>query len=127
MIMTKLYEDKNSDLVAVVFEDECLSNYVPCPEMAALDSDSFLEEARLGFPDAVLYEYDGLIGLTLEEAAAREENESTLIAEIGEKIIIYPQRMSQENQEFFQIELGDEAWQELLEQVSGDEGIQLDI
>ena len=41
--------------------------------------------------------------LTLEEAAAREENESTLIAEIGEKIIIYPQRMSQENQEFFQI------------------------
>lgn len=127
MITTKLYENKNNDFVAIVFEDGQYSNYIPCPEIAALEADSFLEEARLGFPDALPYEYDILVGLTMEEAAAQEEQESTLIAQVGEKVIVYPQRMSQEHQEFFQIELGDEVWQKLLERVSGNEGVQLDI
>lgn len=127
MITTKLYEDKNNDLVAIVFEDGWYSNYIPCPEMAALEADSFLEEARLGFPEALPYEYDSLVGLTMEEAAAQEEQRSTLIAEIGEKIIVYPYRMSQDHQDFFQIELGEELWQELLERASRNEGVQLDL
>ena len=127
MITTKLYEDKNSNLVAIVFEDGWYSNYIPCPEMAALEADSFLEEARLGFPEALPYEYDSLVGLTMEEAAAQEEQRSTLIAEIGEKIIVYPHRMSQDHQDFFQIELGEELWQELLERASRNEGVQLDL
>jgi hypothetical protein len=127
MFTTKLYQNKDNNLVAIVFEDGQYSNYVPCPEIVALEADSFLEEARLGFPDAIPYEYDSMVGLTMEKAAALEEQESILIAQMGEKIIVYPQRMSQESQEFFQIELGEEVWQELLEQVSGNEGIQLDI
>lgn len=127
MITTKLYEDKNNDLVAIVFEDGWYSNYIPCPEMAALEADSFFEEARLGFPEALPYEYDSLVGLTMEEAAAQEEQRSTLIAEIGEKIIVYPHRMSQDHQDFFQIELGEELWQELLERASRNEGVQLDL
>ena len=35
--------------------------------------------------------------------------------------------MSQEQQEFFQMELGEEAWQALLNQASGDEGVQVEI
>ncbi len=127
MTTTKLYEDKNSNLVAVVLEDGQYSNYIPCPEIAALDGDSFLEEARLGFPDALPYEYDIVIGLTMEEAAAREERESILIAQVGEEITIYPQRMSPENQEFFQIELGDEVWQDMLERALGSEGVKLEL
>ena len=127
MTTTKLYEDKNSNLVAVVLEDGQYSNYIPCPEIAALDGDSFLEEARLGFPDALPYEYDIVIGLTMEEAAAREERESILIAQVGEEITIYPQRMSPENQEFFQIELGDEVWQDMLERALGSEGMKLEL
>ena len=66
-------------------------------------ADSFLEEARLGFPEALPYEYDSLVGLTMEEAATQEEQRSTLIAEIGEKIIVYPYRMSQDHQDFFRL------------------------
>ena len=127
MITTKLYEDKNNDLVAIVLEDGRYSNYISCPEMAALEADSFFEEARLGFPEAFPYESDIMIGLTMEEASAREEQESTLIAQVDEGVTIYPLRMSQEHQEFFQMELGNDIWQELLERVSGDEGVQLDF
>lgn len=127
MITTKLYENKNNDLVAVVLEDGQYSNYIPCPEIAAFDAESFLEEARLGFPDAPLYEFDSMIGLSMEEAAALIEREGTLIALADETITIYPQRMGQDQQEFFQIELGEEAWQALLNQASGDEGVQVDI
>lgn len=123
MITTKVYEDQNGDLVAVVLEDGQYVNYIPCPEIVAMDGDGFLQEARMGFPEALLYEFDGMIGLTLEEAAKREEEESTLIAEAGEQIKLYPQRMSPENQEFFQIELGDDVWRELLERVSGNAGV----
>lgn len=129
MITTKIYEDKNNNLVAVVLEDELCSNYIPCVEIVALDADNFFEEARLGFPEAPPYECDILIDLTMEKAAEKEEQESTLVAQIGDKITIYPQRMSPETQEFFQIELGEEAWLELQTsgQVNGNEGVQLDI
>lgn len=50
MTTAKIYEDAGNEMVAIVFEDgECV-NYIPCPEMAAFDADSFLEEARYGFP-----------------------------------------------------------------------------
>lgn len=127
MITTKLYEDKSNDMVAVVLEDGRYSNVVPCPEIAALEADSFLEEARLGFPEALPYEDDILVGLTMEEAAAREERESVLIAQVGDCIVIYPRRMSQEHQEFFQVELGDDVWQELLERASGSDGVKLEL
>lgn len=127
MITTKLYEDQEEDLVAIVFEDGQYSNYVPCPEIAAIEADSFLEEARLGFPDALPYEYDSFTGLSMEEAAAKIERTATLVAQVGEKIIIYPRQMSQEHQELFQIELGEDVWQELLERVSGNEGIEVDM
>ena len=126
MITTKIYE-KDNDMIAVVLEDGQYSNYIPCPEIAAFDAESFLEEARLGFPDAPLYEFDSMIGLSMEEAAALIEREGTLIALADETITIYPQRMGQDQQEFFQMELGEEAWQALLEQASGSEGIQVEI
>ena len=127
MITTRLYENENNDLVAVVFEDGQYLNYIPCPEIAAFEAESFLEEARLGFPDAILYEYDSVIGLTMEEAAAKEEKESILVAEVGEQITIYPQRMSQGNQEFFEMELGEEVWEDLLKRASDNEGVLLDL
>ena len=126
MITTKIYE-KDNDMIAVVLEDGQYSNYIPCPEIAAFDAESFLEEARLGFPDAPLYEFDSMIGLSMEEAAALIEREGTLIALADETITIYPQRMGQDQQEFFQMELGEEAWQALLEQAAGNEGIQVEI
>ena len=36
MITAKIYEDKNNDMVAVILEDGQYSNYIPCPEMAAV-------------------------------------------------------------------------------------------
>ena len=77
--------------------------------------------------DAPLYEYDSLIGVTTEQAAERAETEYALIAQIGDTVTIYPQRMNSLNQEFFQDELGDEVWQDLLGRVSGDDGIELEL
>ena len=127
MYTIRLYENKSHELVAIVYEDEMYVNYIPCPEIVALDGDSFLEEARLGFPDSIPYDDLAEFGQTLEKAAAQEERESTLVAQLDEKTILYPQRMSPETQEFFQIELGDDVWQALLEQATGDEGVQLDF
>ena len=126
MITAKIYEDKNNDMVAVILEDGQCSNYIPCPEITALEADSFLAEAQLGFPEALPYEYDILVGLTMKKAAAREEQESTLIAQVDDKsVTIYPLRMSQEHQEFFQIELGDDVWQDLLERASSSDSVKL--
>ncbi len=128
MITTKIYEDKNNDMVAVLLEEGKYFNYIPCPEMAAFDSDSFFEEARMGFPDAFPYEEDILIGLSMEEAAAREEQESTLIALImDDSVTIYPLRMSPEHQEFFQIELGDEVWRDLMDRASHSDGVEFKL
>ena len=119
MTTAKIYEDAGNEMVAIVFEDgECV-NYIPCPEMAALDADSFLEEARYGFPDAPLYEYDSMVGLTLEKAAARAERECTLIAQVGSTAVLYPSRMSEDTQDFFRCELGDELWEAVLRHASG--------
>ena len=41
--------------------------------------------------------------------------------------MIYPLRMSREHQEFFQMELGDDVWQELLEHASGGDGVELEL
>ena len=109
MITTKIYQGKNNDMAAVVLEDGHYSNYISCPEIVTLEGYGFLEEARLGFPEAFPYEYDSMVGLTMEEVAAREEQESTLIAQVDDSITIYPLRMSEEHQEFFQIELGDDV------------------
>ncbi len=125
MITTKLYQDQNNEMTAVVVEDGRYSNYILCPEVASLEAESFLEEARQGFPDAPLYEYDSMVDMTMEEAAAREERESTLIAQIDDKVMLYPRRMSEDHQEFFQIELGDNVWQELLERASDNAAVEL--
>ena len=127
MLTVKLYENDENDLVAVVLEDGIYSNYISCPEIVAFDADSFFEEARLGFPDAVPYEFVFIINLTLEEAAEKVEKDGTLIAEIGENIVIYPHRVSEFQQEFFRAELGDDVWENLLEEATGDDGIELDI
>ena len=124
MITTKLYENKDGELVAVVLEDGTYSNYVSCPEIAAMEGDSFLEEARMGFPDAYLYDGENM---SLEKAAEQEERESVLVAQIDEEIVLYPRRMNPEHQEFFQMELGDEVWQALLEHAAGDEGVVLEL
>ena len=108
-------------------KDGQYDNYILGPEIFALEGEGFFEEAQIGFSEAGPYEKDSMIGLTMEEAAAKEEQNSTLIAEVGEKTTIYPRRMSQDRQEFFQIILGDDVWEELLAQVSGNEGVQLDL
>lgn len=127
MLTTKIYEDENGTLAAIVLKDGQYDNYILGPEIFALEGEGFFEEAQIGFSEAGPYEKDSMIGLTMEEAAAKEEQNSTLIAEVGEKTTIYPRRMSQDRQEFFQIILGDDVWEELLAQVSGNEGVQLDL
>ena len=52
MITTKLYEDQEGNLVAVVLEDGQYTNYISSPEVVAFEGDSFIEDARMGFPDA---------------------------------------------------------------------------
>ena len=125
MITTEIYEDQSGDMAAVVLEDGEYSNYVPSPEMAAFEGDGFIEEARMGFPEAFPYEFDLAIGLTIEEAAAKAEQEYTLVAQIDDTVVLYPQRMCDYVSEFFQDELGEDVWREVLEQVSGDEGVEL--
>lgn len=119
MIITKIYEDENKELAAVILEDGQYSNYVPCPEMVALEGEGLFEEAQRGFPDAWMYEYDALVGLSMEEAAAQAERNYTLIAQVAEKILLYPRRMSPDHQELFQIYTGEELWQALLERDNG--------
>ena len=46
MRTVKLYQNEQEDMVAVVFEDGSCRNYITSPELAALDGDSFIEEAR---------------------------------------------------------------------------------
>ena len=87
MITTKIYEDQSGDMAAVVLEDGEYSNYVPSPEMAAFEGDGFIEEARMGFPEAFPYEFDLAIGLTMEEAAAKAEQEYTLVAQIDDTVV----------------------------------------
>ena len=128
MRTVKLYQNEQEDMVAVVFEDGSCRNYITSPELAALDGDSFIEEARAGFPDAMNYDDDISETVSAEEAARREEAESSLIAEIGETVTLYPRRMGTYPQAFFRTELGDDLWQAMLAQAdSPGAGVQVDL
>lgn len=129
MITTELYENENHDLAAIVYEDGICTNYIPDALMAALDGDSFLEEARLGFPEAILYDDDfQFAGNTeFDPAVQQEKRDSVLIAEIGEEILLYPHRMSEQQREFFAMELGEDVMEDALARAVGDEGVVVDL
>ena len=129
MITTELYENENHDLAAIVYEDGICTNYIPDALMAALDGDSFLEEARLGFPEAILYDDDfHFAGNTaLDPVVQQEKRDSVLIAEIGEEILLYPHRMSEQQREFFAMELGEDVMEDAFARAVGDEGVVGDL
>ena len=127
MIVSKIYETKEEDLTAVVFEDGQCTNFIYDPEMVAALEEGLLIEAKYGFPDALPYEIDISNGNSLEDMVKLQEEESKLIAEVGEQIVVYPQHMSQDTQELFKIEIGEELWDEILQNVSGDKGVQINI
>lgn len=128
MIMTRIYETQEGDLAAAVWEDGRPSNYLPNVEMEAMDADDFMEDARLGFPDALSYELDLMEGgsTPLEKRVAEAEEHGALVAEFGEeRAVLYPGRMSGYAQDFFQSELGDELWAAVLERSAHSEGVGL--
>ena len=112
-----------------MYEDGVCTNYIPDPIMAALDGDSFLEEARLGFPEAILYDDDfQFAGNTaLDPVVQQDKRDSVLIAEIGEEIVLYPHRMSEQQREFCAMELGGDVMEDALARAVGDEGIVVDL
>lgn len=127
MVVSKIYETKDGSIAALVYEYGTCKNYISDPEIVAMDSESLLEEAKLGFPEAFDYINDISEGHSLEDMEKLQEEESILIAEIGQNIIVYPQRMGSYAQDLFKIELGEEYWNDLLQKINGDEGIQLNI
>ena len=130
MITTELYENENHDLAAIVYEDGICTNYIPDALMAALDGDSFLEEARLGFPEAILYDDDFQFAgnnTEFDPAVQQEKRDSVLIAEIGEEILLYRHRMSEQQREFFAMELGEDVMEDALARAVGDEGVVVDL
>ena len=127
MIVSKIYETKEEDLTAVLFEDGQCTNFIYDPEMVAALEEGLLIEAKYGFPDALPYEVDISNGNSLEDMVKLQEEESKLIAEVGEQIVVYPQHMSQDTQELFKIEIGEELWDEILQNISGDKGVQINI
>lgn len=120
MYTCKIYEDEQDNVTAAVFEDGKCCNYIPSLDIVLLEGNGIIEDAKAGFPEACLYEYDVLVGLTMEKAAARDEKENVLIAEIGEEAVIYPNRMSEYTQEIFKLDLGEDVWNKILEQTSGE-------
>ena len=126
MIVSKIYETKEGDLTAVVFEDGQCTNFIYEPELVAMD-EGLLGDAKYGFPDELSYENDISEGHSLEEMVKLQEKESKLVAEVGEQIVIYPQRMNSNTQEIFEIEIGEELWNEILQNASDDRGIQINI
>lgn len=126
MIVSKIYETKEEDITAVVNEDGKCTNFIYSPELVAVE-EGLLQDAKYGFPDAFSYENEISEGHSLEEMVKLQEEESKLIAEVGEQIVVYPQRMSPDTQELFEIELGEEFWNEILQQVDGDNGIQVNM
>ena len=126
MIVSKIYETKEGDLTAVVFEDGQCTNFIYEPELVAMD-EGLIEDAKYGFPDALSYEMDISEGHSLEDMVKLQEEESKLIAEVGEQIVVYPQNMSPDTQEIFAMEIGEELWDEVLQNVNGDKGVQINI
>lgn len=129
MTVSKVYENKDNDLVAVVFDDGEPSNYIINPELSCyVLGDGFIAEARAGFISAPRYDFDSHIANgNLTQVAEREAAESTLIAEFGEKLLLYPQRMGESAQEIFEMELGEDTWRELVGRASGDTGVTVDL
>lgn len=126
MIVSKIYETKEGDLTAIVYEDGKCINFIYEPELVAME-DGLIGDAQCGFPDALSYEFDIAEGYTLEEMVNLQEEESKLIAEIGEQIVIYPQRMGAYAQEIFEVEIGEDLWNEALQKANDDKGIQINI
>ena len=126
MILSKIYEIKKGELTAVVYQDGKCINFIYDPELVAMD-EGLLEGAKEGFFDALSYENDISEGNTLEYMVKLQEEESKLVAEVGEQIVIYPQRMSSDTQEIFEYEIGEELWNEILHNLSGDSGVQVNI
>lgn len=91
-----------------------------------MDED-LLEDAKYGFLDALSYEMDISEGHSLEDIVKLQEEESKLVAEVGEQIVVYPQHMSSDTEDLFKIEIGEELWNEILQNVSGDRGVQINI
>lgn len=127
MIESRIYMTKEGTLTAVVLEDGEYTNFIYDPEFVAMDTEGLIEEAKYGFPSALSYEYDISEGDSIEDMAKLQERESTLILEVGENMVIYPQRMSQDIQEIFKLELGEEFWEEILQKVNGDNGVEFNI
>lgn len=125
MIVSKIYETKDGDLTAVTYEDGKCTNFINALEVVIFDG-GVIENAKYGFPDALSYEDDISEGNSLEDMVKLQE-ESKLIAEVGEQIVIYPQRMSSYAQDLFKDEIGEESWDEMLKNIKGDEGIQINI
>lgn len=126
MIVSRIYEAKNEELAAVVLEDGVYTNFIWSPEMVCFDEAGLLEEAKWGFPEALSYEDDISEGHSLEDMVRLQEEESKLIVEVGEHTIIYPQRMSEDTQELFKFELGEELWNKILQDSNIDKGVQID-
>lgn len=121
-MITKIYETPDGDLRATVEDRGEYVNYIPCPELVVdVLGDGFIADARAGFLEAPLYDHNP------EFAAREEEKESTLIAEFGDEIVLYPSRMGEESQEIFSIELGDDAWEDLMERGAGGEGVTVEL
>jgi hypothetical protein len=127
MTISRVYLTKDDSLTAVVLEDGKYTNFIYDPELVAMDEGGIIEEAKYGFPSALSYEDDISEGDSTEKMAKLQERESTLILEVGENIVIYPQRMSEYSKNMFELELGEELWSEIEQKVNGDEGVQIDI
>lgn len=74
MLTTKIYEDENGTLAAIVLKDGQYNNYILGPEIFALEGEGFFEEAQIGFSEAGPYEKDSMIGLTMEEAVRQRKS-----------------------------------------------------
>lgn len=127
MIVSKIYMTKEGNLTAVVLENGVYTNFIYDPELVAMDTEGLIEEAKFGFPSALSYEDDISEGDSTEYMAKLQEKESTLILEVGENMVIYPQRMNPDIQGLFEVELGEELWNDILQQVSGDKGIRFEL
>ena len=55
MILSKIYETKEEDITAVVYEDGKCTNFIYSPELVAVE-EGLLQDAKYGFPDAFSYE-----------------------------------------------------------------------
>lgn len=130
MITTKIYENENNDLHAVVYENGLYQNYVPDPEIAALEGEGFFAEAQLGFPEAFVYEDDFKFSDPYEMESVLKEKElrgCVLVAEVSDSIRLYPHRMSNQQREFFAIELGDDVIEDALASDTDGTGVVIEL